>query len=243
MSIEFIEPDSRRSIKKVLAASRQHIQQRSERIDSASRRAVDALVSLQHPNGYWCGELTADATLESDYVLLQLWMHPPQSDSAWNPPSQKRIQKACRQILARQVPDGGWSIYNSGPSELNATVRAYTALKLSGLDAGAPEMERARQRALSLGGLQQCNSYTKINFSLFDLYPRRYAPSVPPEIVLAPGDILYEMSSWTRSIIVPLSIVQAIGGTKPTPGGIRVDELLVPGQRFSLPKRDVATLI
>ena len=126
---------------------------------------------------------------------------------------------------------------------MNATVRAYTALKLSGLEADAPEMKRARQRALSLGGLQQCNSYTKINFSLFNLYPRRYAPSVPPEIVLAPGDILYEMSSWTRSIVVPLSIVQAIGGVKPTPGGIRVDELLVPGQRFTLHKRDVATLI
>ncbi len=243
MPIEFIEPDSRRSIKNVLAASHQYAQQRSEQIDSASRRAVDALVALQHTDGYWCGELTADSTLESDYVLLQLWMHPPQSDGAWNPPSQRRIQKACRQILARQMSDGGWSIYNSGPSELNATVRAYTALKLSGLEADAPEMKRARQRALSLGGLQQCNSYTKINFSLFNLYPRRYAPSVPPEIVLAPGDILYEMSSWTRSIVVPLSIVQAIGGVKPTPGGIRVDELLVPGQRFTLHKRDVATLI
>lgn len=95
------------------------------------------------------------------------------------------------------MTDGGWSIYKPGPSELNATVRAYTALKLCGYEIDAPEMVRARQRALELGGLQTCNSYTKINFSLFDLYPRRYVPSVPPEIVIAPGDILYEMSSWT----------------------------------------------
>lgn len=243
MSMEFIEPDSRRSIGNALATSRQQMQQRLERIDSATKRAADALVSLQHSNGYWCGELTADSTLESDYILLQLWMHPPDSNGTWNPPSQARIQKACRQILTRQMADGGWSIYNPAPSELNATVRAYTALKLCGLDMDAPEMKRARERALDLGGLQQCNSYTKINFSLFDLYPRRYAPSVPPEVVLAPGDILYEMSSWTRSIIVPLSIVQAIGGTKPTPGGIRVDELIVPGKRFSPRKRDAATLI
>ena len=44
-------------------------------------------------------------------------------------------------------------------------------------------------RALDLGGLQSCNSYTKINLSLFDLYPRRFVPSVPPEVVLAEGEL------------------------------------------------------
>lgn len=241
--MEFIEPGSRRSAKSILAASRQQAQQRSERVDEAARKVTDALVSLQHPDGYWCGELTADSTLESDYILLQLWMYPPQSDGSWHPPSQQRIEKACRQILQRQMPDGGWSIYKPGPSELNATVRAYTALKLCGFDCEAPELKRARQRALDLGGLQECNSYTKINFSLFGLYPKRFAPSVPPEIVLVPGDILYEMSSWTRSIIVPLSIVQAVGGVKPTPRGTQVKELFAPRKRFSLPKRDAASII
>src|ERR1022692_1216372 len=197
MSIEFIEPDSRRSIGSILAASRQQAQQRSERGDRAAKQAVDALLSLQHPDGYWCGELTADSTLESDYIFLQLWMHPPQSNASWHPPAQARIEKACRQILRRQLPDGGWNIYSPGPSELNATVRAYTALKLCGVDSDSPELRRARNRALELGGLQECNSYTKINFSLFDLYPRKYVPSVPPEIVIAPGEVLYEMCSWT----------------------------------------------
>lgn len=230
-------------MRSVLAASRQQAQQRAERIDRATAQAVKALLSVQHPEGYWCGELTADSTLESDYVLLQLWMHPPQSDGSWHPPAQKRIEKACRQILERQMGDGGWSIYKPGPSELNATVRAYTALKLCGFDPDSPELRKARRRALELGGLQECNSYTKINFSLFGLYPRRYVPSVPPEIVITPGDILYEMSSWTRSMIVPLSIVQALGHTKNTPYGVRVDELLAPGKKFSLPKRDSASLV
>jgi squalene-hopene/tetraprenyl-beta-curcumene cyclase len=104
-------------------------------------------------------------------------------------------------------------------------------------------MQKARRRALDLGGLQECNSYTKINFSLFDLYPRRYVPSVPPEIVIAPGDVLYEMSSWTRSIIVPLSIVQALGGTKRTPRDLRVEELFAPSKKFSLRKRDAASIV
>ncbi len=243
MSIEFIEPDSRRSMRSVLAASRQKTQERYRQIVESTERATEALLSLQHAEGYWCGELTADSTLESDYVLLQLWMYPPDVDGSWNPPTRSRLEKACRQILRNQLPDGGWSIYKPGPSELNATVRAYTALKLCGVDINSAEMIRARRRALDLGGLQSCNSYTKINFSLFDLYPRRFVPSVPPEVVLAPGDILYEMSSWTRTIIIPLSIVQALGQTKRTPHGIRVDELLAPRKKFSLSKLDAAGLI
>ena len=243
MPLEFLEPDSRRSIKNILAASHHQARQRAERVDHAIHQAADALLTLQHPEGYWCGELTADSTLESDYILLQLWMHPPRADGSWQPPSQKRIEKACRRILQCQMPDGGWNIYQPGPSELNATVRAYTALKLCGYDAKAPEMQRARRRALELGGLQECNSYTKINFSLFGLYPRRSVPSVPPEIVIVPGDILYEMSSWTRSIIVPLSIVQALAKVKATPRGIRVEELLAPRKKFSRPKRDAAAIV
>lgn len=248
MALEYFEPDPRRSAQTAISASREQAQQRAERMDSAARRAAEALLEIQHPDGYWCGELTADSTLESDYILLQLWMYPPASNQpdtpgAWNPPTRARMEKACRQILARQLPDGGWNIYQPGPSELNATVRAYTALKLCGYDPDSPALARARRRALELGGLQECNSYTKINFSLFGLYPRRYVPSVPPEIVIAPGDILYEMSSWTRTIIIPLSIVQAVGGVKSTPRGIKVDELLTPRGKLSLSKRDAGAIV
>ena len=207
-------------------------------MEAAATASTAALIKLQDPQGFWCGELTADSTLESDFILLQLWMHPAPTEGQWNPPSRGRIEKACRQILARQLPDGGWSIYAPGPSEVNATVRAYTALKLCGYDTESTALVRARDRALSLGGLQACNSYTKINFSLFGLYPRQWVPSVPPEIVVAPGDILYEMSSWTRSILVPLSIVQAIGAVRPTPGGMDVNELTDPDKKFSLRRRD-----
>jgi squalene-hopene/tetraprenyl-beta-curcumene cyclase len=143
-----------------------------------------------------------------------------------------------RTILQRQLPDGGWNIFIGGPSEVNATARAYTMMKIAGMDPADPVLKRARERALALGGLQAC--YTKINLSLFGLFPRRFAPTVPPEIVLLPGDLLYEMSSWTRTIVVPLSIVQALGGERPVPGGLTVDELYLPNKPLALPKRDPA---
>src|SRR5271157_4717883 len=224
------------------AAEQRHTQPR--RLTHAIERSAAALARQQHPDGYWCGELTADSTLESDYILLQLWLHPASPDTpVWQPPSRERIDRACRFIMARQLADGGWNIFPGGAAEVNATVRAYTVLKIAGHDLESAPMARARQRILALGGLQACNSYTKINFSLFGLYPRKYVPSVPPEMVLVPGDLLYEMSSWTRAIILPLSIVQAIGNTRPTPGNLKVDELFVPGKRLSLPKRDAAGLL
>ena len=207
-----------------------------EEVSHAVAGAVDALSVQQAPEGFWCGELTADTTLESDYILLQLWLNQP-DESGWNPPTRERIQRAARSILERQMPDGGFSIYSGGPSEVSATIKAYCALKLAGMAPESDAMRRARERTLALGGLQAANSYVKINLSLFGLYPRKYAPSVPPEIVMLPGNVLYEMSAWTRSILVPLSIVQARGGSRRAPAGFDLDELLLPGVSLARPRQ------
>ncbi|HXA51299.1 MAG TPA: squalene--hopene cyclase [Candidatus Acidoferrum sp.] len=205
-------------------------------VQTAIVRARNSLFAEQSPEGFWCGELTADTTLESDYILLQLWLHQP-NGAEWNPPSRPRIDRAARSILARQLPDGGFNIYHGGPAEISATIKAYTALKLAGLSPESDPLRRARERILALGGLQAANSYVKINLSLFGVYPRKYAPSVPPEIVMLPGNVLYEMSSWTRSIVVPLSIVQARGSNRRAPDGFNLDELILPGISLKLPKR------
>ena len=78
------------------------------------RRAVSALSRQQAPEGFWCGELTADTTLESDYILLQLWLNQPDG-GGWNPPTRGRIDRAARSILDRQLPDGGFNIYAADP--------------------------------------------------------------------------------------------------------------------------------
>jgi squalene-hopene/tetraprenyl-beta-curcumene cyclase len=191
-------------------------------------RAAGYVASLQAANGHWCGELTADSTLESDYILFQLWLYPPK-DGHWSPPTRPLIDKAVRSILDRQLPDGGFNIYVDGPSEISASVKAYTALKLAGLDIAETRMRRLRERILELGGIQTANSYVKINLSLFDLYPRQYCPSIPPEVVLLPFDFLYQMSSWTRAIVISLSLVHSANPRRPVPAGFHLDELWLPG--------------
>jgi squalene-hopene/tetraprenyl-beta-curcumene cyclase len=220
-----------------LASPGMEIQELAQQAEQAARISASGLTRLQKAEGFWRGDLRADTTLESDYVLLSLWLYPP-DENGWNPPVRAKIVKALRTILDRQLPDGGWNIYPGGPAEINATVRAYVALKLGGHDPEHTAMQRARERVLALGGLQAANSYTKINFSLLGLFPRQFAPTVPPELVLMPGNLLYEMSSWSRTIIVPLSIVQATGVQRRPPAGMPIDELYLPETKLSLPKRD-----
>ncbi|HEY2842951.1 MAG TPA: squalene--hopene cyclase [Bryobacteraceae bacterium] len=201
---------------------------------AALRSAAEYLLSRRDGQSYWCGELTADTTLESDFILLELWRHAPQS-GVWNPPSRGLIDKAVHSILARQLPDGGFSIYEKGPSEVSASIKAYVALKLGGLAFDDANLTRLRERILALGGLQAANSYVKINLSLFGLFPREHTPSIPPELNLF-GNVIYEMSSWTRAIVTPLSILHSMNPNRPVPQGFNVDELMVPG--VSLEFRD-----
>src|SRR5258706_12665332 len=92
-------------------------------VQPAIGRARNALFAQQSPEGFWCGELTAGTTLESDYILLQLWLHQP-NGAEWNPPSRPRIDRAARCILARQLPDAGFNIYHGAPARITATRRA-----------------------------------------------------------------------------------------------------------------------
>jgi len=241
MSSAFFEP-ARTGTRRAVVTAAESRRVLADHCLVATHKTAEALLAVQKPEGYWCGDLLADSSLESDYILLQLWLHRPDSNG-WDPPTAGRIRKAKRAILDRQLSEGGFNIYPDGPADASASVKAYTALKLAGMPVDSDPMCRLRDCILSLGGIQACNSYVKINLSLFGLYPRAYVPTVPPELVLLPGNILYEMSSWTRAIIIPLSIVQTIGGTRPVPPGFHLNELSAPGKSFSMPKRDKMSLI
>ena len=200
---------------------------RHAEIDLSLRAAADYLLSRQHPDGYWIGELEADTSLESDYILLQLWLYPPR-DGIWSPPAADRIARAARYILSRQLPDGGWNIYPGGPANVSVSVKAHLALRLAGYDAAEARLVRARDRILELGGVEATNSYTKIYLSFFGLYDRAKTPTIPPELFLIPDKVkfsVYDMSSWTRAIIAPLAILGALGASRPVPRGIDLAEL------------------
>ena len=81
-----------------------------------------------------------------------------------------------------QLPDGGWNIYYGGPSEVNATIKAYLALKLAGVPVTDPRMLRAREVALNLGGVPRMNTFSKLYLALLGLFPWEYVPTIPCEV-------------------------------------------------------------
>ena len=202
------------------------------RVAAASDAARKYLLSLQESEeGYWCGELEADTTLESDYILLHALL------GTGNP---ERIAKAAVYVLRHQNEDGGWPIYHGGPSNLSASVKAYFGLKLAGYRADHPALTRARKKILELGGVREVNTFTKIYLCFFGQYDYDCVPAIPPEIVLFPNWFwfnIYEISSWSRGILVPLSIAYAKKPFKKIPAEMGIDELFVGGREQNLKLR------
>jgi len=195
-----------------------------ERVSFGIEKAREYLFTQQHEDGYWCGELEADTTLESDYIAIHTLL------GTGNP---SRMQRAVPEIIRHQNADGGWPIYTGGPSNISASVKAYFALKLMGYKPGHPVLERARTRILEMGGATECNTFTKIYLCFLGQYDWEAVPAVPPEIVLFPNWFwfnLYEISSWSRAILVPLSIAYAKKPFKKISAEMGIDELFVGGR-------------
>src|SRR5512147_186200 len=193
-------------------------------IDDAVRRSQAWFLARQHPTeGYWVAELEADTTLTSEYLMLRRFL---------DRVDPERERKAVRYLRATQLPDGGWPIYYGGPSEISASVKAYFALKLSGVSADEPFMVRAKERILAMGGVVQANVFTKIELALFDQYDWEGVPHMPVEIMLLPKRFyfsIYAISYWSRAVLIPLLIIFAHRPVCRIPREQGVDELyLVP---------------
>lgn len=192
-------------------------------VDATIARSQNYLLSVQHGEGYWVGKLMVDSTLVSDTLAYHHWNG--KVDRKWQ-------RKAVNQILSVQLPDGGWNIYHGGPAEVNATIKAYLALKLAGVPVTDPRMLRAREIALSLGGVPRLNTFSKLYLALLGLLPWDYVPNIPAEIILM-GKWFHvnfnEMSNWTRSMLVPLSIINHFKPTRRLNPPVSIDELYPEG--------------
>ncbi len=179
------------------------------------------LLAQQQPDGHWVGELQGDTILESEYVMLMAFL---------GREGEPRVAKAARYILRQQMPEGGWSNYPGGPADLTVSVKAYFALKLAGHPADAPYMQRARAVIRSLGGAADCNSFCKFYLALLGQFPYANCPAVPPEMLLLPRWCyfnVYAMSSWTRTIVIPLTIFYAHKPVRVLPPQLGIRELFL----------------
>ena len=200
------------------------------KLEAAIERSQQYLLSQQKPEGYWVGELMVDATLVADMIAYLHWDD--KVDAQWQ-------RKAVNHILSMQLPDGGWNIYYGGPAEVNATIKCYLALKLAGVPMTDPRMLRAREVALNFGGVPRMNTFSKLYLAMLGLFPWEYVPTIPCEVILI-GKWFYvnfnEMSSWSRSMLVPLAIINHFKPTRLLKKQINLNELYPEG----IHERDLA---
>src|SRR5262249_13820722 len=147
-------------------------------LEDSVQRGANHLLSLQFDEGYWLGELEADTTLEADYIY---YFH------VLGKADPERNAKLANYVRCRQLTDGGWSIYTGGPSELNATCKAYFALKLAGDSPESVHMAKACGAVHRLGGLERTNSYVRFYLALVGALGWEMVPAIPPELMLLPS--------------------------------------------------------
>jgi len=169
-------------------------------LDSGVERAAARLLSLQHPDGWWKGELESNATMIAEHLF---WLH------FAGLRDRETDRKLANELLARRRDDGTWSNWFEGPADLSTTIESYVALKMAGVDAGAETLDYIRRQ----GGIPKARVFTKCFLALLGQWPWQRIPPVPPEIVLlrpsAPFSI-YNLACWARQTVVPLSVVMAL---------------------------------
>jgi squalene-hopene/tetraprenyl-beta-curcumene cyclase len=176
---------------------------------TALDRAIDAgtkrLLELQHPDGWWVGELESNATMIAEHLF---WLH------YLGLRDRRTDRKLANELLARRRDDGTWSNWFEGPANLSTTIESYVALKMCGVDPGSRTLEYIRRS----GGVPAARVFTKCFLALLGQWPWQRIPPIPPEIVLLPPSApfsIYNLACWARQTAVPLSVVLALRPERP----------------------------
>jgi squalene-hopene/tetraprenyl-beta-curcumene cyclase len=192
-----------------------------DRLTAAIVAARANILARRRADGCWQYELEADCTIPAEYILMLHYLG--ESDRLL----ESRLAEYLRR---RQSRDGGWPLYPGGALDVSCSVKCYYALKLAGDRADAPHMAKARAAILAHGGAARSNVFTRIALALFGELPWRGVPFLPVEIVLLPRWFpfnLGKVSYWSRTVMVPLSVLTTLKPRAANPRGIRILELFV----------------
>jgi squalene-hopene/tetraprenyl-beta-curcumene cyclase len=197
--------------------SQKHLRLGEKSAESLSR-GTEFLMHTMRDN-HWCFELEADVTIPSEYIFLQRIL------KRNNLELEAKIGAYLRR---RQNVNGSWALYEDGPGDMSATVKAYFALKLMGHSIDDIHMVSARKWVLQNGGAETVNVFTRITLALFGQLSWKTVPAMPVEMMFLPKWWFFHLSKvsyWSRCVIVPLLVIFAKRPVYETPIEQSVSEL------------------
>ena len=173
-------------------------------VHDAIGRTCKWLLDRQNDDGSWCAELEGDTILESETILMLAFLGREHTTIA---------RRAAAYLVGKQLPGGGWAKFPGGELDISGSVKAYFALKLTGHAPAADFMVRAGRRSVPMAGPTRSTVLHDSTWRCSGQISYEHCPAVPPEMVLLPKWFpvnLYAISAWSRTIVVPLSIVAAL---------------------------------
>ncbi|MCK4872411.1 MAG: squalene--hopene cyclase [Phycisphaerales bacterium] len=196
-----------------------------DRAAVALRKAVAALIALQHDDGYWCARFEGDSILTSEYMLMKFILGQ-ERDAA----HQDRFRRITNYLRSLQRADGSFGQYPGSAPDISASVKAYFVMKLMGDGPDALHMKRLRSVILAHGGAERCNTFTGFYLACLGQVSWDAVPTIPPQIMFLPSRFpfhLTKVAAWTRTMIVPLSIVTAVRPVRTLSESQGIGELFV----------------
>ena len=189
-------------------------------LQQAIDQATRALLAQQKADGHFVFELEADATIPAEYVLMVHWLG--------ESPDLQLEGRIGAYLRRTQGAHGGWPLFEEGRLNVSASVKAYFALKMIGDDPEAPHMARAREAILAHGGAARSNVFTRFLLALYGVIPWRNVPVMPVELLLLPRWFPFhiaKVSYWARTVLVPLTVLNAVRPLARNPRRIGIQEL------------------
>ncbi len=173
---------------------------RSRALPSAVERGLDVLAATQDEGGSWKGDYGGPLFLVPVYVAgLEMLGRPP--DAATR-------DGFIGFLRGHQNPDGGWGLDVESHSHVFTSVLVYVTLRLLGVPAEDPQLQRARAWFLPHGGPLASGSWGKFILAMLGLYSYEGLVPVPPELWLLPKSLpLHPSKLWChcRMVYLPMS--------------------------------------
>lgn len=162
---------------------------------TASEAAENAMIfysQLQAEDGHWAGDYGGPLFLLPGLVISCFLTNTDLQH-------EKKLEM-IRYLRSVQCPDGGWGLHTAGPPTVFGCALNYVTMRLLGVSKHDPDLIKAKQLLVKLGGALAIPSWGKFWLALLNVYSWDGLHSLLPEMWILPEFLPFHPSKiWCHS--------------------------------------------